>query len=109
MIDSIDSHDGAHAQAKNSKLILRPHIDRFQRICFCFKTRKGTLKIVESIARPSRWDLYLGDELIRPDYQSIQEAASFANRSDFGDELLDQLLKHVAVPDDLTRWQKCKL
>jgi hypothetical protein len=76
--------------------------------CYCFKTPKGWLRIVQSQKNAPLWDLYLNHLLIRPDYRDPWQAAADASNSDFGDDDLDMLLRFVTVPADLERWRKEK-
>jgi hypothetical protein len=79
---------------------------RQKRVCYAYKSRKGTLKLIESVRHLGCWDLFLDENLVRSEYQDPWQAADEASRSDFGDETLDRLLVHEAIPADLDRWQK---
>lgn len=76
-----------------------------KRICYAHKTRKGSLKLIESIQNPGQWDFSLDEKFIQT-YHDPWQAAEDASRSDFGDEQLDRLLKYESIPSDLDRWQK---
>ena len=70
----------------------------------------GEVLIARNEERPSRWDLWISGKLVCPaHYQSPDDAAFFASRSDFGDEELNEKYKRLRVPDDLRRWRVGKL
>ena len=73
---------------------------------YWYRTSKGVLRVKRNDEQPSFWDLLLDDRPLRHNYRDPHEALHFAARSDFGDEILDRLLRYVHVPDDLELWNQ---
>lgn len=78
--------------------------------CYSYFSRYGEVLIAPNDEYPSKWDLWIDDQLICPAYySSADEAAHYASRRDFGDEELNRKFVGLRVPDDLRQWRATKL
>jgi hypothetical protein len=74
--------------------------------CYLFHSRFfGEVTISRNEEHPSWWELRIDGKLIRPNYQTADEAAYLASRRDFGDEELERKYARLYVPGELDMWK----
>jgi hypothetical protein len=69
-----------------------------------WRTAKGPLTIEKSHQHPWCWDLCLNGMPIQKGYNDPNQAVVDANKSDFGDETKNSILKGIFVHWDIKQW-----
>jgi len=73
---------------------------------FWFQASKSKIvTIALCVGDSSCWGVSVNGRLLSGSYGSPEEAAFFANRKDFGGELVVELFSGVSVPSDIRIWR----